>query len=643
MKNFNYELVQEVENFDYSNEQLYDDLYQLTNEDNIIKLAKEFEHLKKNNIDINRVNNDGQTALMLAIKHGNTIMIELLLQENADIDFQDKEGNTALIMASQNKLSDVVEKLLKYGADPRIQNFVGQNALYFSIANMHPDIISLLEDHGTGIEGIAPLNVTVLEEEKAKEIVSIISNELNDKNSIINFLIYALDCNYVYELNLDYYIRNNPNFLVSFKPGRDQQFQEVIVQLYKKMHKKYLNPLNINDESKNNIRNKIYDLLMQKHQLGKYVNSSFEEIEGEEHLYTIKILSDEISGNIDVFDNHITLKILNNDSKITSFEYAQQSDGSYINKDRGEIIISKKSIIEKNRSGGQRVSEYIKIDNDILDTNKSNHNPQALSDKLKKFSSDKRLRYTNHPWTDTTFENFYTDLNKGWDEIKNDIEILSPSLFESIDKFLFATNNTDTVGFSSDAIKEQLESGNKKPDLIKNLNESINTFKQSILVKNDENQKLIDLFERVLDKSQLDLDINLEGIEDFTGRFYTDMRKLEVAIGLILKDINKIDSDAEIKVIADSNKDPITLKIIHKGSTYNNDSKILLKTIGTTGNFTSIYDVLKSVCHWDVEAKCADGVKTIHYLYPQRDGVTPYADPKGTAVEGFTHILRFYK
>ena len=132
-------------------------------------------------------------------------MIELLLQENAEIDFQDKEGNTALIMASQNKLSDVVEKLLKYGADSRIENFVGQNALYFSIANMHPDIISLLEDHGTGIEGIAPLNVTVLEEEKAKEIVSIISNELNDKNLIINFLIYALDCNYVYELNLDYY------------------------------------------------------------------------------------------------------------------------------------------------------------------------------------------------------------------------------------------------------------------------------------------------------------------------------------------------------------------------------------------------------------------------------------------------------
>lgn len=272
------------------------------------------------------------------------------------------------------------------------------------------------------------------------------------------------------------------------------------------------------------------------------------------------------------------------------------------------------------------------------------NNPKDLVEILKKFSSDEKLRYTNHPWTDTTYKNFYVDMEDGWNEIKSDLKSLSPELCETIDDFLLGTNDSkNVIGFSTEDIKNKLILGNTKPDLISELENSIKLFKRSILIKNDESLTLLDLFARVLEKSQLDLDIDLENIEDFKSRFYTDVHKLEDAIELILKDIYKISTKARIKVLADDDDNFITLKIIDVGSTFHDNSQMLIETIGKTGNFSSIHKLLKLICHWDVETQCKDGLKTIHYLYPERDGTTPYVDPKSNELEGFTHILRFYK
>ena len=320
-------------------------------------------------------------------------------------------------------------------------------------------------------------------------------------------------------------------------------------------------------------------------------------------------------------------------NKISQNKFQDDNNNTFLISN--EIVILQDSLGEKN--------EYIveSLEGKILDINET-HDPKALADLLKKFSNDKRLKYTNHPWTDITYKDFYENIKSGWNDIKDDLEMLSTILFKQINGFLLNEDDT-SIGFSSKPIKDQLKSGNIKPDAIEELNESIDKFKQSISIKNDENQKLIELFERVLDKCQLDLDIDLESIEDFSTKFFTDVIKLEDALVLILKDINKMDSNAEIRVIADSALDLITLKIIHKESTYNDDSSVLLNTISETGNFKSIYDLLKYVCHWGIETECTDGVQKIHYLCPQTDSLSPYLDPSNTNVEGFTHVLRFYK
>lgn len=275
-------------------------------------------------------------------------------------------------------------------------------------------------------------------------------------------------------------------------------------------------------------------------------------------------------------------------------------------------------------------------------------NPEQLSKILKKFSNDERLRFTNHPWTnDVKYDEFYKNLDSGWEEIKDDLKKLSPKLHTKINSILF--EKAENIGFSSINIRAELEKG-VSPSSIAKISESMDNLKQSIVIKSDENYTLIDMFGRVLEKIDLELNINLENIESFSTKLFTDVEKLENALDIILKDIHKKQSDAEIKVTIEDNSDNeqlINLKIIHM---YQKDkerpkpkSKELLDTIGETGDFTSIYDNLKSICYWDVEAECEDGKKRIEYLYPSKNNDKPHLISIPDKIEGFTHILRLYK
>jgi len=53
--------------------------------------------------DLNRVNTDGDTALLLAIKHGREDLALLMVDEFADLNKADALGDTALFLALKNK------------------------------------------------------------------------------------------------------------------------------------------------------------------------------------------------------------------------------------------------------------------------------------------------------------------------------------------------------------------------------------------------------------------------------------------------------------------------------------------------------------------------------------------------------------
>jgi len=65
---------------------------------------------------VNAVNDDGQSALMLAAGDGLVNNIRLLIQAGADINQRDKEGKTALRYAKENEHSAAIRLLISLGA-----------------------------------------------------------------------------------------------------------------------------------------------------------------------------------------------------------------------------------------------------------------------------------------------------------------------------------------------------------------------------------------------------------------------------------------------------------------------------------------------------------------------------------------------
>ncbi len=77
--------------------------------------------------DVNTENNNGTTALMLAIQSRNTATVQALINNpNINLNIQDHEGNTALMFAAiQFEPSTTTYTLTGAGADLYLQNHAG--------------------------------------------------------------------------------------------------------------------------------------------------------------------------------------------------------------------------------------------------------------------------------------------------------------------------------------------------------------------------------------------------------------------------------------------------------------------------------------------------------------------------------------
>ena len=94
--------------------------------------------------DIDTVDAEGNTPLMISSKIGNPRMLRIILVHNPDVNAVNNMGETALMIAAENGQYSVVQRLLEEGADVNATNQAGLTAMDLSVRFGHREITSLL-------------------------------------------------------------------------------------------------------------------------------------------------------------------------------------------------------------------------------------------------------------------------------------------------------------------------------------------------------------------------------------------------------------------------------------------------------------------------------------------------------------------
>ncbi|XP_055009758.1 KN motif and ankyrin repeat domain-containing protein 1-like [Boleophthalmus pectinirostris] len=105
--------------------------------------------------DVNaKASQAGQTALMLAVSHGNLEMVQALLEQGAEVNLQDDEGSTALMCASEHGHKEIVKFLLQQpNCDATLTDSDESTALSIALEGGHKEIAMLLYAHANFSKG----------------------------------------------------------------------------------------------------------------------------------------------------------------------------------------------------------------------------------------------------------------------------------------------------------------------------------------------------------------------------------------------------------------------------------------------------------------------------------------------------------
>lgn len=109
-------------------------------------------YLLRKGADTEALDNEGYTALMIAVRCNNVAMVNFLLRKGADIEAQDREGKTVLMLAvlySDNE--EMVQLLLNNTADVNKTDNKGKNVLFWALVKKNEKMVKLLLRKGTKI------------------------------------------------------------------------------------------------------------------------------------------------------------------------------------------------------------------------------------------------------------------------------------------------------------------------------------------------------------------------------------------------------------------------------------------------------------------------------------------------------------
>ncbi len=111
--------------------------------------------LKNTKIDLeHKDQGTGETPLHLAVKNGDTKLVEDLLKKGTDPNQQDHNGVTPLMIAVKNNNYDIIMLLLKYISDINYKDKSGDTAVDLAIKQKNKEILDLLEKYKKLLEDL---------------------------------------------------------------------------------------------------------------------------------------------------------------------------------------------------------------------------------------------------------------------------------------------------------------------------------------------------------------------------------------------------------------------------------------------------------------------------------------------------------
>lgn len=126
---------------------------------------------------------EGTSALHLAVSHGNTDIVRLLLERHADPNIRDADKQTPLMMIYDDTPAEIVELLLNAGAKVNLKDSEGQTPLMIAAESGNVEIVQLLLSAGAKVdrrdnEGRTALMYAVEEEdfESVKAILAAVAD-----------------------------------------------------------------------------------------------------------------------------------------------------------------------------------------------------------------------------------------------------------------------------------------------------------------------------------------------------------------------------------------------------------------------------------------------------------------------------------
>ena len=102
------------------------------------------KHLVDNGADVNAMDNDGWTPLILAARYKTLEMVKYLVDNGVNVNATKNDGWTPLMFAAKYGTFEMVNYLVEYGADVNAKNDDGWDVLQIARSNERLEIVQYL-------------------------------------------------------------------------------------------------------------------------------------------------------------------------------------------------------------------------------------------------------------------------------------------------------------------------------------------------------------------------------------------------------------------------------------------------------------------------------------------------------------------